>query len=55
MVIFNIIHPGKYLVADSVELKNNTRNTNKIGVIDMPVAAAETAKRNNSIQNIELA
>jgi hypothetical protein len=39
MVIFNIIHPGKYLVADPVELNKNTRNTNKIGVIDIPVVA----------------
>ena len=41
MVIFNIIHPGKYLVDDVTTPGNNSINTNKIQVIEMPAVSAK--------------
>ncbi len=54
MVLFNIIHPAHYLVTDSVQSEKNSIPINKIGVINKPVAVMEIAKRDDSIQHIEL-
>jgi hypothetical protein len=54
MVIFNIIHPAKYLVIDSVGPKKNSIALNKIGVTEMPPVATEIAKRHEPIQHLEL-
>jgi hypothetical protein len=54
MVIFNIIHPGKYLVTDPADLKENSINTNRIGAIEMPPMATGVANRHEPAQHLEL-
>ncbi len=54
MAIFNIIHPVKYLVIDSVAFENNSIALNKVGVMEMPPVATEIAKRHEPIQHLEL-
>jgi hypothetical protein len=44
MILFNIIHPTKYLVADTVVPEKNPTIANQFGVNNMPVVAVDIVK-----------
>ena len=51
MILFNIIHPTKYLITDTVNPEKNQTTANQFGLKNMPVVPVDIVKPVESVEN----